>query len=254
LVGLKGERRRRRRRGGTRRDANEELTCLPRARFCFKQYIKEELLPKVNSSPDWKKKCNAVKRQITPKIGQIINSQPVILRIVSSPSFSLFPSQILLLYTRLSNPNSLFASLSSLSSFLLFSSSSLPPSSLSLPSLQTSEISLILHSAQAASPEIYIWILNHLSKILIKQAETEVTAKPSAAFPLARMVVGLMRMGHAEGVGKVLFARMVKKCPWVVPFYPARKEVSSDYYSSGGGGKGGGGDCFSFRFRLERLL
>lgn len=51
------------------------------------------------------------------------------------------------------------------------------------------------------------------------------TAKPSAAFPLARLVVGLMLMGHADSFGDVLAARLVKKSCWVVPFWPARKQV-----------------------------
>jgi nucleoporin GLE1 len=35
-------------------------------------------------------------------------------------------------------------------------------------------------------------------------------------------------MGHAETLGTVLMARLVKKCCWVVPFYPARKEGEND--------------------------
>lgn len=89
--------------------------------------------------------------------------------------------------------------------------------------LQTSELSLILHSALSASTEIYAWILNHLSKTLIKQAEAEITANPSAAWPLARVIVGLMLMGHGEGLGNVLMSRFVKKCCWVIPFSPAKQ-------------------------------
>jgi nucleoporin GLE1 len=53
-------------------------------------------------------------------------------------------------------------------------------------------------------------------------------------------------MGHADGLGHVLMSRLVKKCCWVVPFYPARKEGESEaewrktvghLADSGGGGE-----------------
>ncbi|WVF69645.1 hypothetical protein IAT40_004424 [Kwoniella sp. CBS 6097] len=68
----------------------------------------------------------------------------------------------------------------------------------------------------------YAYMLSHLAKALIKQAESEVNAKPDAAFPLGRIVMGLLLRGHAA-LGEVLFARFVKKCPWVIPYYPKRQ-------------------------------
>ncbi|KAK4684420.1 nucleoporin GLE1, partial [Tremellales sp. Uapishka_1] len=58
-------------------------------------------------------------------------------------------------------------------------------------------------------PAKYSYLLSHLAKALIKQAEAEVNAKPDAAFPLARIVVGLLLRGHAA-FGKVLFARQTQ--------------------------------------------
>ncbi|WVO23899.1 uncharacterized protein IAS62_005257 [Cryptococcus decagattii] len=69
-------------------------------------------------------------------------------------------------------------------------------------------------------PKAYAYLLSHVSKVLITQAQSEITSKPTSAFPLAKVVVGLMLRGHAA-LGDILFARLVKKCPWVVPFYPA---------------------------------
>ncbi|KAL1407320.1 Nuclear pore complex nucleoporin component [Vanrija albida] len=69
----------------------------------------------------------------------------------------------------------------------------------------------------------YGYLLSHLSKTLIKQAENEVSAKAAAGFPLARIVLGLVLRGHGA-FSQVLFARLVKKCPWVVPFLPSRAE------------------------------
>jgi nucleoporin GLE1 len=75
------------------------------------------------------------------------------------------------------------------------------------------------------TPRPYAYLLSHLSKAIIKQAESEVSAKVEAAFPLARVIVGLLIRGHGA-LGEVLFARLVKKCPWVVPYYPSKQPVS----------------------------
>lgn len=78
------------------------------------------------------------------------------------------------------------------------------------------------------TPKSYAYMLSHFSKALIKQAESEVSAKAEAAFPLARVVAGLLLRGHGA-LGEVLFARLVKKCPWVVPFYPNKQPVSLNF-------------------------
>lgn len=91
----------------------------------------------------------------------------------------------------------------------------------------TRTIGDVLTQAKGASPagEIYTWILNHLSKCLIRQAEQEVAAKQDSAFPLAHVVVWLLLEGHTE-LGDVLMARLVKKCCWCLAFCPAKKAVS----------------------------
>ncbi|BGP19435.1 Nuclear pore complex nucleoporin component [Rhodosporidiobolus nylandii] len=75
--------------------------------------------------------------------------------------------------------------------------------------------------------EPYVWTLNHLAKALVKQAETEVTAKLGTAYPLGRVVVGLMTRGHAE-LGEVLMARLVKKCFWITGYWPPKQPGQSD--------------------------
>lgn len=74
--------------------------------------------------------------------------------------------------------------------------------------------------------EPYIWTLNHLAKALVRQAETEVTAKLSTAYPLGRVVMGLLMRGHAD-LGEVLMARLVKKCFWITGWWPKKRPVSS---------------------------
>lgn len=69
----------------------------------------------------------------------------------------------------------------------------------------------------------YYYLISHTAKALVKQAEGEVDGNPEAAFPLARIILGIMLRGHAA-FGTVVFARLVKKCPWVVPYWPQRAE------------------------------
>ncbi|KAK4052833.1 Nuclear pore complex nucleoporin component [Microbotryomycetes sp. JL201] len=75
--------------------------------------------------------------------------------------------------------------------------------------------------------EPYTWTLNHLSKALVKQAETEVTAKLSTAYPLGRVVIGLLVRGHIE-LGDVLMARLVKKCFWITGWWPPKRPEQSE--------------------------
>ena len=79
-------------------------------------------------------------------------------------------------------------------------------------------------SVASPLPLAYLYLLSHISKGLIRQAGTEVSAKQDAGFPLARIVLGLLLRGHAA-LGDVLMARLVKTCPLVVPYYPSRQAV-----------------------------
>ncbi|EPQ28305.1 uncharacterized protein PFL1_04132 [Pseudozyma flocculosa PF-1] len=93
----------------------------------------------------------------------------------------------------------------------------------------TNAIGAVLSSAKAASPtgEIYTWILNHLSKCLIRQAEQETAAKQDTAYPLARVVVWLLLQGHTE-LGEVLMARLAKKCCWCLAVWPGKRKDQDD--------------------------
>ncbi|GAA5968439.1 hypothetical protein JCM11641_007638 [Rhodosporidiobolus odoratus] len=79
----------------------------------------------------------------------------------------------------------------------------------------------------ARPSEPYTWALNHLAKSLVKQAETEVTAKLGTAYPLGRVVIGLLTRGHTE-LGEVLMARLVKKCFWITGFWPRKQPGQTD--------------------------
>ncbi|GAA6064581.1 hypothetical protein JCM10212_006465 [Sporobolomyces blumeae] len=92
-----------------------------------------------------------------------------------------------------------------------------------------SQLDQLLSSVRAASPggETYTWTLNHLSKALVKQAETEVTAKLGTAYPLGRVVIGLLTRGHTQ-LGHVLMARLVKKCFWITAHFPSKQPGQTD--------------------------
>lgn len=82
-------------------------------------------------------------------------------------------------------------------------------------------------ASSAGGPLAYTWLLNHLAKAFIKQSETEITAKLSTAYPLARVVVGLLIIGHSE-LGDVLMARLNKKCFLLSGHLPRRQPDQSD--------------------------
>ncbi|KAI5477641.1 poly(A)+ mRNA-nucleus export-related protein [Pseudohyphozyma bogoriensis] len=82
--------------------------------------------------------------------------------------------------------------------------------------------SLLPPKGQETATQPYTWTLNHLAKALVKQAEQEVTAKLDTAYPLGRVVIGLLARGHVE-LGEVLMARLVKKCFWITGYWPPRK-------------------------------
>lgn len=88
-----------------------------------------------------------------------------------------------------------------------------------------------------SSPPPYLYLLSHIAKALIKQAENEIAAKSEAAFPLAGIVVGLLLRGHAA-FGDILFSRLNKKCPWVIPYFPSRgpQQPRAEYEKSTGQG------------------
>ncbi|KAJ9098628.1 hypothetical protein QFC21_004275 [Naganishia friedmannii] len=76
-------------------------------------------------------------------------------------------------------------------------------------------------------PIPYLYLLSHISKSLIKQAESEISAKPEAAYPLAKVVIGLLLRGH-QALNDILFARLVKKCCWVIPYFPPKQPEQTD--------------------------
>ncbi|WAR63810.1 hypothetical protein PtB15_17B411 [Puccinia triticina] len=89
------------------------------------------------------------------------------------------------------------------------------------------EVGGVLNETRKHDESVFLWACNHLAKAVIRQAETEVTAKLSTVYPLARLVVGLMMIGYPE-VGTILMGRLVKKCYLVAAYRPLPSEGQSE--------------------------
>ncbi|KAJ1950871.1 hypothetical protein FBU59_000481 [Linderina macrospora] len=83
----------------------------------------------------------------------------------------------------------------------------------------------IIAEAERYGEAVHLWVLNLAAKAIVKQAEAEVSAKLSAAYPLAAMAVEVME--RYPMLAELIFVRLVKKCPYVVPQYMARKPGQS---------------------------
>ncbi|KAI9286403.1 GLE1-like protein-domain-containing protein [Umbelopsis sp. AD052] len=81
----------------------------------------------------------------------------------------------------------------------------------------TNDAHTIFADCQRTSDVLYEWIMNFTAKALVEQAETEVTVKPSTAYPLAHVTV-LLATKHA-GFMDIVIARLIKHCPYIIPRY-----------------------------------
>lgn len=87
----------------------------------------------------------------------------------------------------------------------------------------TKDLEEIIKTSKEIATTVYHWILNFLSKAVIKQAETEVTVNLYSAYPLATVCVFLMS-NHSDLVD-ILLARFAKKCPYTIPYLNYNKNT-----------------------------
>ncbi|CCE80206.1 Piso0_003308 [Millerozyma farinosa CBS 7064] len=79
-----------------------------------------------------------------------------------------------------------------------------------------SEVVSIINESKNINNEAFKWILNFVAKAIISQAEAEVTVKPTASLPLARLsYILLTQFPEFE---YFLNARFVKKCPFIIGY------------------------------------
>lgn len=79
-----------------------------------------------------------------------------------------------------------------------------------------SELSSLVEQAKATGELGYKWILNFIAKAIVDQCETEVTVKPAASLPLARLAYRILQT-YSE-FEYFLLARLVKKCPYIIGY------------------------------------
>ncbi|KAI8827026.1 GLE1-like protein-domain-containing protein [Fimicolochytrium jonesii] len=88
------------------------------------------------------------------------------------------------------------------------------------------DIDQVLKGAKSVSSEAYRLCMDILAKQIIKQCENEVAVKMDTAFPLAILCIMLYN-AHPDFLD-ILLGKMSKRCPYVVPYFPARLKGESD--------------------------
>lgn len=115
----------------------------------------------VKANKDLKSAWSTIRRQITPKIGQLTNDPQSIIRV-------------------------------------------------------SQQVHAMLRSCESQSQAVYVALLSSLSKAILLQAETEVTASKAAAGPLAQVAVNLL--GEHHFLSNILYAKLVQRVGgWAVP-------------------------------------
>jgi nucleoporin GLE1 len=92
-----------------------------------------------------------------------------------------------------------------------------------------STIHNLLIDAKSANEQAYLWSLNLLSKKITEMAgnNSEPDLSP-VTYALAQIVVSLLLADH-KPLGDILMARLVKRCPYIVPFFVSKGTVSFIY-------------------------
>ncbi|KAF9508515.1 hypothetical protein BS47DRAFT_1397742 [Hydnum rufescens UP504] len=92
----------------------------------------------------------------------------------------------------------------------------------------SSQLDQILAPSPRHPQALYVALLYVVSKAVLKQAEEEVTVKPSTAFPLARVVMALVEQGH-DLLGTVFVAKLISMSShWIVGTVIGREPNQSD--------------------------
>lgn len=79
----------------------------------------------------------------------------------------------------------------------------------------TNEIKLLIEQTRAHD-SVYKWILNFISDAIISQAETEVSVKPSASLPLAKLTLNLLIL--FDELRYFLLAKFYSSCPFLLGY------------------------------------
>lgn len=81
---------------------------------------------------------------------------------------------------------------------------------------------------EAYPQQLYLALLSSLAKAFLLQAETEITAKKDTAFPLARLILKIINLGHPM-LAEAFMARMVGRTGgWSIGAVVTREQGQSD--------------------------
>lgn len=79
---------------------------------------------------------------------------------------------------------------------------------------------------EAYPQQLYLALLSSLAKAFLLQAETEITAKKDTAFPLARLILKIINLGHPM-LAEAFMARMVGRTGgWSIGAVVTREQAS----------------------------
>ncbi|KAG8876478.1 hypothetical protein FRB97_004139 [Tulasnella sp. 331] len=97
---------------------------------------------------------------------------------------------------------------------------------------EINRIASLIHASLAPTPshpeKLYIALISSMAKAFLLQAETEVTAKPSTAFPLARLILKLVELGHSTLPGIFMCRLLGRSGGWALGTTIPRHEGQSD--------------------------
>ncbi|CAL1712569.1 unnamed protein product [Somion occarium] len=89
----------------------------------------------------------------------------------------------------------------------------------------------IMRPSQPYPPEVYLALLSSLSKTILMQAETEVTAEKHSALPIAQVTVNLL--WTLEGFSEIFFAKLCQRVGgWPIPFSIPATDVDGKTFSN----------------------
>ncbi|KAH8917430.1 GLE1-domain-containing protein [Atractiella rhizophila] len=111
----------------------------------------------------------------------------------------------------------------------------------------------LLESSKTFNSNVYIFCLNTLSKLLINQVNVEAKTEALVAYPLAKVVIGLLLLGHVE-LGNVLMARLNKKCFWICGYFPKKPSAMEDAVYSKMLGQVEGEDKLEYQLRMASFV
>ncbi|KAG9000294.1 hypothetical protein FRB94_005556 [Tulasnella sp. JGI-2019a] len=97
---------------------------------------------------------------------------------------------------------------------------------------EINRIANLIHASLKPSPphpeKLYVVLLSSLAKAFLLQAETEVTAKPSTAFPLARLILKIVELGHTAFPDIFMSRLLGRSGGWALGTTMPRQEGQSD--------------------------